>query len=73
MIYIQEHFNDSESVTVIVDGLLMGESVHTLREVLVHHLGGGKRVSVNLKKINYISREGKGLLKEFEDKGILVY
>jgi len=73
MIYIQEHFSDSESVTISVDGLLTRESVDTLREVLMHHLKEGKKVSVNLKKLNYISREGKMVLREFEDKVILIY
>lgn len=73
MIYIQEHFSDSESVTISVDGVLTGESINPLREVIVHHLKEGKTVSVNLKKVNYISREGKETLRQYKDRGILIY
>lgn len=73
MIYIREHFEDSESVTVSVDGVLTRESFLPLREVLIHHLEEGKTVSVNLEKVMYVSREGKTALKEFESKGILIY
>jgi len=73
MIYIQEHFSDPASVAIRVDGSLMGESVHALREVLIHHLKEGKNVSVNLKKLNYITREAKVALRDFEDKVIFMY
>lgn len=73
LIYIQEHFDDSESVTISVDGLLTRESVLPLRDVVIHHLEAGKTVSVNLKEVIYISREGKAVLREFEGKGILIY
>jgi len=73
MIYIQEHSGDSESVTISVDGFLTGDSIDPLREVIIRHLREGKTVSVNLKKVNHISRESKAVLREFEGKGILIY
>jgi len=73
MIYIREHFNDPESVTISVDGLLTKESVQTLKEIILHHMEEVKAVSVNLKKVNHISREGKAVLREFEDKITLIY
>ena len=73
MIYIQEHFSDFESVTIRVDGLLTGDCINTLREILTHHLEDGKKVSVNLKKLNHISREAKMVLTEFEDRVVLIY
>jgi hypothetical protein len=49
-----------------VDGILDHESIPILKNIFTHHLP--KKVSLDLKGLLPIRREGRIFLREFEDK-----
>lgn len=68
MIYIDEQYEGSGTVTIKAEGLLIGESVDVLSNILMQHLEENRNVTVNIEKLRYISRSGKKALQAFESR-----
>jgi len=71
MIYIKELFTNCDIVEIRVDGILDYQSIPILKNVSEVHLNSGKKVSLNLGGLNYVSREGMEFLQEIKKKVII--
>jgi len=58
MIHIKETFPDEHSVAILVGGVLDRESVDLLEKLCQNHLDERKEVSLHLKDVLHVSREG---------------
>ncbi len=72
MIYIHESFPRQDEVVITVDGILNCDSIGILRDICHRHLGGGKKVQLNLHEVVHISREGRDLLRELQKKMTII-
>ncbi|MBU2549361.1 MAG: hypothetical protein KKB20_13165 [Proteobacteria bacterium] len=68
MIYIHETFFDPDRVMIKVEGRVDRESLPSLREICDPHLKSGKRVSLDLKDITHINKEGLDYFGEIRDR-----
>lgn len=72
MIHIKETFPDNHSVAVLVGGALDPESVGLLEKLCQNHLNEGKDVSLHLKDVLHVSREGVEFLQQIRNRVALV-
>ena len=68
MIYIKEVFPDDQSVAIKVDGMLDVASISVLDSLCQCNLQEGKMVSLHLKGLLHISREGMHFLQQMQKK-----
>jgi len=68
MIYIKEFFPDDRSVAIKVDGMLDAASISVLDSLCQRYLQEDKRVSLHLKGLLHISREGMDFLQQIQKK-----
>jgi len=66
MIFIKELFRNYDIVEIRVDGILGYQSIPILKHTCEVHLNSGKKVSLNVGGLNYISREGMQFLQEIK-------
>lgn len=72
MIYIKELVDQSDSVTIRVDGILNRQSIPILKNVCQDHLNTGKEVILQLDGLMHISREGRDFLQDIKNKVIML-
>ena len=72
MIYIKQHLSHNGSVTIYIDGILDEESFSILKDVIKRHFLEEKMIFLDLGGLLHITREGRALLKEFEDRVVFV-
>ena len=68
MIRIEEHFNNAETIVLMVEGRLDRESLPALRQVCERYLGIGQKVRVHLGGLNHIGQEGLDFLRSIRDR-----
>jgi hypothetical protein len=68
VIRITESLNSDKSIRLKVDGRLDDSSIPTLDEVCKHHFRDGRKVSLDLEGLYYISREGRDFLNMIKDR-----
>lgn len=68
MIYIKEIFPNNDSVEILVSGIVDNESVHFLSAICENHIHDKKAVSLHLKEVNHISRDGMEFLRQIRNK-----
>ena len=72
MIHIKETFPNDHSVAVLVGGTLDLESVDLLEKLCQNHLNEGRDVSLHLKDVLHVSREGVKFLQQIRKRVALV-
>ncbi len=68
LIYIDEEFNEDHAVAIQVDGELDVDSIPLLQDVCERHLKNKLYVTLNLKGLLNISREGRDYLEKIRNK-----
>jgi hypothetical protein len=68
MIHIKEVFPDDRSVAIKVDGTLEAVSISVLDNLCQRYLQEDKKVSLHLKGLLHISREGMDFLQQIQKK-----
>jgi hypothetical protein len=72
MIYIKEIPEGEKSIIIQIDGSLEPESVSVLKEICERHLATKARVTLNLERLFYISRDGMNYLDEIKSRVIII-
>lgn len=67
MIYIKEVDAQKNFATIEVDGILDDEAIPILEKVCKHHQAYGKSVTLNMRGIIHVSREGRRYLQDIRD------
>jgi len=71
MIHIKETFSDTKYVCISVDGVLGRDSIRLLRSLCLDYINSKKEVTLLLKGLMHISRDGIDFLREIQGLVIL--
>ena len=68
MICIRETFPEDNATNLEVDGRLDWESLPILKNVCLRHLKKKRRITLHLRGLSHIDKEGRDFLKEIRDQ-----
>ncbi len=68
MIRIEEHFNNAETVILMVEGRLDRESLPAFRQECERYLDTGKIVRLHLGGLNHIGQDGLDFLRNIRER-----
>ena len=68
MFYINESHNEPDIVSINVDGILDGNSIQTLLEIMNRNLDNDKQVILDLGGIMHVDRKARETLRQYRDR-----
>jgi hypothetical protein len=68
MIHIKENMVDPHTVAIAVDGVLDQGAIPVLKGVCDRHLGGDRKILLDLEGLVHITRDGIGFLHVIHEK-----